>query len=138
MPNGSEFQQLAAMRLEEAQALSAAGKHTGCVYLCGYVVELALKACICKTLDVDEYPEKLSVFKTHDIASLVLLAGLRKKLKTKQQASERFSRGWRAATQWKPELRYTLSGFTAGQAQELLNALTHSEDGVLTWLTQQW
>src|SRR5437660_9027434 len=43
----------------------------GRAHLCGYVVELALKAAICSTLGVTEYPEKGSrlkeSFKSHDI-----------------------------------------------------------------------
>lgn len=44
MATREELQQLARLRLREAEALFAAGLYDGCVYLCGYVVELALKA----------------------------------------------------------------------------------------------
>jgi HEPN domain-containing protein len=75
-----ELQQLACLRLEEAEALYNAGCYDGCAYLCGYVVELALKAAICATLGVAEYPEKGSrlreSFKTHDFDDLKLLAGM--------------------------------------------------------------
>ncbi len=75
-----ELQQLACLRLNEAEALYNAGCYDGCAYLCGYVVELALKAAICATLGVAEYPEKGSrlreSFKTHDFDDLKLLAGM--------------------------------------------------------------
>jgi len=48
---------LAALRLCEAEALFAAGLYDGSAYLCGYVVELALKARICRLLDVNKYPD---------------------------------------------------------------------------------
>lgn len=58
MANRRELQKLACLRLKEAEALYAAGCYDGCAYLCGYVVELALKAAVCATLGIDEYPEK--------------------------------------------------------------------------------
>jgi HEPN domain-containing protein len=48
---------LAAVRLREAEVLFDAALYDGSYYLCGYVVELALKACVCRHLGVDEYPE---------------------------------------------------------------------------------
>lgn len=41
--------QLARMRLADAEALRAANQLNGAFDLCGYAVELALKARICKT-----------------------------------------------------------------------------------------
>ncbi|MGB2624020.1 MAG: hypothetical protein WAN25_16880, partial [Candidatus Acidiferrum sp.] len=64
-------------------ALFAAGFFDGCAYLCGYVVELALKARICSTLNIDEYPEKGRLgdtFKTHGFDELRVLAGMEREL----------------------------------------------------------
>ena len=58
MATRKELQQLALLRLQEAEALFAGGFYDGSAYLCGYVVELALKARICATLNIDEYPEE--------------------------------------------------------------------------------
>ena len=52
----AELREISAARLEDAQALFDAGHYDGVVYLCGYAVELALKARICETLDWDGYP----------------------------------------------------------------------------------
>ena len=55
----AEFQELANERLEEAKALLDVGKWNGAYYLAGYAVEIALKACIIKTLmSTDAFPEK--------------------------------------------------------------------------------
>jgi hypothetical protein len=55
-----KLQQLSCLRLEEAEALFRAGHYDGAGYLCGSVVGLTLKAAICATLWLDEYPEKRS------------------------------------------------------------------------------
>ncbi len=49
---------LSAARLEDARALLAAGQNEGAIYLCGYAVELALKARICETLDWTRFPHR--------------------------------------------------------------------------------
>jgi HEPN domain-containing protein len=83
MATRRELKDLAALRLREAEALFAAGLYDGAAYLCGYVVELALKARICRLLNVNEYPDtgKLkNVYGVHDLDQLLLLSGLRRRL----------------------------------------------------------
>ncbi|MDG6028095.1 MAG: HEPN domain-containing protein [Candidatus Brocadia sp.] len=41
----------------EAKALFDKGLYDGSCYLAGYVIELALKARVCKILDMTDYPE---------------------------------------------------------------------------------
>lgn len=76
MPTREELRDLARLRLREAEKLFEAELYDGCVYLCGYVVEFALKACICATLSISAYPDSRP-FLTHDFEELKLLAGLR-------------------------------------------------------------
>jgi hypothetical protein len=57
MANRKQLKQLATIRLREAEALFAAGLYDGCAYLCGYIIELALKARICRLLNLSDYPE---------------------------------------------------------------------------------
>jgi len=60
---------------------SQRGRLEGSAYLSGYVVELALKARICRTLKWRGFPEKrnefegLQTFKTHDLDVLLSLSG---------------------------------------------------------------
>jgi len=55
----AEFQEMAEQRLAEAKALLDQGKWNGAYYLAAYAVELALKACIIKTLlATDAFPDK--------------------------------------------------------------------------------
>jgi HEPN domain-containing protein len=92
--------------LKEAEALFNAGCYDGCAYLCGYVVELALKAAICATLGIEKYPEKGSrlreALKTHDFDDLKLMAGMDMAF----TASSALFANWSAASKWKPERRY--------------------------------
>ena len=47
----AELRAVSAARLDDAQSLFNAERYDGVVYLCGYAVELALKARICETLN---------------------------------------------------------------------------------------
>ena len=68
-----ELRSISGTRLEDAQTLFTAGRYDGVVYLCGYAVELALKARICETLNWDGYPSTnrefwdYQSFRTHDL-----------------------------------------------------------------------
>ncbi len=71
MPTRDQLRELSEVRLREAETLFEAELYDGCVYLCGYVVEAALKARICRVLGVNEYPEEMrQTFWTHDFDRL--------------------------------------------------------------------
>ena len=128
------------MKLQEAEALYGAGLFDGCVYLCGYVVELALKARVCATLGVSEYPERGSrlkeAFKTHDFDDLKLLAGMETELLGNRP--ELLS-NWSIATKWKPESRYEAPGtYDREKAEEILNAIRKRPNGVLECISSRW
>lgn len=140
MPTRKEFQELAKLRLREAECLFEKGFYDGCVYLCGYVVEFALKARICRVLKLEKYPDEgkfSDLFKKHDFKLLRQLAGL--------EQSKELSKGtplgtnWSTATEWSPERRYTPAG-TADQkkASDVLASIKDRPYGVLTWLTKKW
>ncbi len=131
----AELQDLASLRLEEAEALFSAGKFDGCVYLCGYVVELALKAIVCRTLAVDEYPET-KAFKVHDFDTLVLFAGLHN---TVDGLSGELKTNWSLITKWESTVRYALRNtYDESAAQNWLIALRDPVAGVLIWLQTKW
>jgi HEPN domain-containing protein len=139
MSTRRELQRLACLRLREAEALFAAGCYDGCAYLCGYIVELALKAAICATLGIMDYPEKGSrlreSLKTHDFDDLKLLAGMELEFTLN---STRFA-NWSAASKWKPERRYEAQGtYDQAAAMEILDAVRSYPDGVLACISQHW
>lgn len=105
-----EIRKIASARLHDAEVLLGASRFDGAVYLCGYVVELALKARICKTLKWAGYPQTsgefagLASFKVHDLELLLKLTGRATAIKSKYLAA------WSAVLIWKPEDRYNLIG----------------------------
>jgi len=102
----AELDVIARARLEDAEVLLNGCRYDGAVYLCGYAVEVALKARICRTLVWEGYPStagefrNLQSFKTHDLDVLLALSGVERKIKTEHLAH------WSAVAQWDPEVRY--------------------------------
>lgn len=101
-----EIEKIVQARVEDAQVLYESSRYDGSVYLCGYAIELGLKARICRTLQWDEYPTsgKYSSFKTHDLDLLLHLTGCEDKVKLKHLAD------WSIVAQWNPEARYNPIG----------------------------
>jgi HEPN domain-containing protein len=137
VPTRIDLKTLAKLRLQEAEHLYKEGLYDGCVYLCGYVVEFALKARICKVLGLSDYPEDLKGFKTHNFDELKVIAGL-KEIITIAKNTALFN-NWSTATKWKPEQRYLpLGTFSAKDARDVLSSIEDKPDGVLTWLSKRW
>jgi HEPN domain-containing protein len=92
-----------------------------CVYLCGYAVELALKARIIKTMRWAGFPQtnaefdKYKSFRTHDLEVLLHLSGWEPKIRAA------FTVEWSAVSDWTPEARYHLpGGVTEAQATDMI------------------
>jgi HEPN domain-containing protein len=138
MATRDQLKALAKTRLKEAEALFAAGLYDGAAYLSGYVVELALKARICRILAIRDYPDTgkyKQVYATHDFDQLLFLAGLRSKM---QPNSSLFLK-WSIASPWTPERRYSPVGtFTKQDAEDVLNAIRDPTDGILRWIKKHW
>lgn len=101
-----EIDKIIQARIEDATILYEASRYDGSIYLCGYAIELGLKARICRTLQWDEYPTsgKYKTFKTHDLDVLLHLSGCEDKIKLKHLAD------WSIVAQWNPEARYNPVG----------------------------
>ena len=106
MLDKKEIKRIAKARLKEAEVLAASRRYEGAIYLCGYAVELWLKARICKTLNWAGYPannnefKKYRSFKTHDLDVLLHLTGIEDSIKTELLTE------WSAVMEWNPESRY--------------------------------
>jgi HEPN domain-containing protein len=114
---------LARGRLKDAQVLLDAGRYDGAIYLGGYVVEVALKNRICKTLRWSGLPQtsgefqNYQSFKTHKLNVLLRLSGVEAKIRASYVAK------WSAVVTWDPEIRYNPIGSTSQtKAESLIEA----------------
>jgi hypothetical protein len=102
----NDLKKIAQTRLKDANILMTSKRYDGAIYLCGYAIELALKARICRTLKWKGYPssnkefENYRTFRTHDLDVLLHLTGLEKSIKTVHLAE------WSAVAKWNPDARY--------------------------------
>lgn len=112
-------------RLRDAKVLLRAKRYDGAVYLCGYAVELALKARMCQTLRWAGFPETQKEFKglgsvkTHDLEILLRFSGIEPRIKTKYFAP------WSVVLDWDPEKRYQRTGqATEQEANDMISSAT--------------
>ena len=119
----SELDRIAEARLEDAKVLLAAGRYDGSTYLCGYAVEVALKARICRTLNWSEFPstggefQPYKTFQTHELEVLLRLSGQESRVK-----QEHFVL-WNAVIVWRVESRYSIIGkVQRADAEQMLQA----------------
>ena len=105
----AELDNIAHARIEDAKALLTADRFDGATYLCGYAVEVALKARICRTLNWTEFPSTGSEFQayrsfqTHELDVLLRLSGQEARIKQNHFPL------WNAVAIWKVESRSLLS-----------------------------
>ena len=101
-----ELKRIARGRLKDAEVLLAAGRYDGAIYLCGYAIETALKARICRALKWLGYPsarkefEGYQSFRTHDSDILLRLSGIEGKIKARHFAE------WSIVATWDSNVRY--------------------------------
>lgn len=82
MANCTDLKKIAQARLRSARTLMKADDWHGAAYMLGYVLECALKAVTCKTLNLVTYPDNTkndkinSYFMTHRFEQLLIVSGL--------------------------------------------------------------
>src|SRR5437867_10955585 len=110
-----DLRAIARARLRDAQVLLRAKRFDGAFYLCGYAIELALKARICRTLKWPGFPESAHDFKgmqsvkTHDLEVLLRFSGVEDRVRAKHLPE------WSEVTRWNPERRYQAIGVSTAQ-----------------------
>lgn len=106
MIDRTDLRKIAYARLQDAEALISNHRYDGAVYLCGYAVEIALKARICKTLRWQGFPSTNSEFQnyrsfqTHNLDVLLHLSGIEVRIKNSYFAE------WSVIGNWDPDARY--------------------------------
>lgn len=122
----SDLRDIAQARLDDADALLQAGRFDGSVYVCGYAVEIALKARICDCLKWQGYPGTNAEFKgyisfrTHDLEVLLHLSGAETPIK------ELFLLEWSIVLKWDPDVRYRAIGSASSQTASAMLAAAHT------------
>lgn len=137
--NRGDFQKLTRERLKDAQALLQKHRYSGAYYLCGYVIECALKACIAKqTQQFDFPPERKSIenIYTHDLKKLIGAAELKVKLYEDFKSNKDLERNWAVVKDWKETSRY--EEYDQKKAQDIYQAIADEKHGVLQWVKQRW
>jgi len=108
----SDLRAIAKARLDDAELLAQSNRAEGAQYLCGYSVELALKARICGVLNWSGFPENrkefenLGSFRTHKLDVLLRLSGQEERIKADHLWA------WSVIVEWVPEVRYKPIGKT--------------------------
>ena len=98
---------MAEARFRDARALREARRYDATVYLCGYAIELALKARICETLGWAEFPSaapefrKYQSLRTHELDILLEFSGI------KRRVNSEYPDAWKFVTKyWGTHWRY--------------------------------
>jgi len=118
MVTKNELRKIAKEKLKDAEVLYSKGRYDCSVYICGYAVEIMLKARICRTLKWNGYPstraefQNYQSFKTHNLEVLLRLSGLETMIKNQYMSA------WSDIIRWDPEIRYKSAG-TAGHNDAL-------------------
>ena len=104
--------------LRAAKLLRTRNSYDAAVYLCGYAVEIALKARICRTLHwTAGFPETAAEFrsnkaagllKIHDLEVLLDYTGLQERIRSVSPSG--FLGDWSVVNKWNPEQRYNARG----------------------------
>lgn len=109
MVTRSDLTKTARAHLRDAGIRYRRGSYDGASYLCGYAVEIALKARICRTLRWSGFPSTPGEFQnvksvqTHNFEAL-LFTGLENRIKVVQYDD------WVIVKKWTPEHRYNPVG----------------------------
>jgi len=136
--NRGDFQQLAEEHLRHAKALLDAELYSGAYYMCGYVVECALKACICRNRDQFEFPTRIESKNawSHDFKTLINVAELEPELNAARQADVVLDVNWKGVEVWEPDSRYKTHD--QQEARALLEAISDPDHGVLSCIKRYW
>lgn len=136
--NRDDFKQIAQIRLKEAKTLLSNGNYDGAYYLCGYVVECGLKACIAKETKRYDFPDIETVRRsyTHKVVDLIGVASLEQDLHNEIKRNKQFEVNWNVVQDWTEASRYERQNHK--KARDLYSAISNRQNGVLKWIRKHW
>jgi len=130
MISHEQLKEIAKRRLKDAKILYLEKSYTGALYLCGYAIELGLKAIICRNLDTttisstNHIPSTLEEFKsieklrTHYLEELLGSTPYNIKIDIKSK----YLKEWSIVEKWNPEVRYTPKKLKKIDARDIIDA----------------
>ena len=129
---------IAQSKYDDAELLFQNGRFSNAYYLFGYAAEIAIKARIAQKFLSDTIPDKKLVndVYSHDLAKLILLAGLAEALSEARKNSTNFDSNWSAISDWEETSRYDI--IAQARSTAMRNAMTDEEHGVFRWLQNYW
>lgn len=135
----ANLQQIAEIRVRDAEVLLAAGQWDAAYYLLGYSIECALKACISKQFRQHEVPDKKPVndFYTHKLDDLLNLSGVKSEMDANLRSKSLLGINWITVRDWNESTRYEV-GTTEDIARSMYDAVTDTASGILPRLKTQW
>lgn len=131
----SELDTAARDRLEDAEQLLRSARHAAAIMMGLYALEIRLKERICRHLDLDHLPR---AFETHDLAGLLVLVGLTKKINEPDHAH--VLDNWNELVIWSKrlnDLRYgpeSHPDWPREKAASFFSQLRDPPNGILPWL----
>jgi hypothetical protein len=139
-----KLQDLSKARLKDAKILLARRRWSGAYYLCGYVIECALKACLLRYLgespalfgDPHYLKKELVDCWTHDLVKLVHLAGMDAEFGDACGVNPALEKFWGLTKEWEETSRYDEK--TEAEAKALYEAVSHNPNGVFQWIRSRW
>jgi hypothetical protein len=119
--------------------LLRAGQYSGAYYLVGYSVECALKACVARTVQRHDFPDRNFASRafTHELEKLLRLAGLEAALEADTAANPQLNLNWTVVKDWTVESRYDHL-ISKARANDLYSACTARTHGILAWVRLRW
>ena len=130
---------MADKRLEEAQLLYENKYYDAAYYLSGYAIEFALKAVICRRLNVEIFDSSqvskriASPFQIHELPILVVFSGLQVELSNKKNLDADFDAAWSLVSQWNEIRRYE-----EGCSQKTAKEFSIGTNTLLSWIKTYW
>ncbi len=124
-------------RMDDANALDAAGRHAAAMAAGLYAIEIYLKSRICQRLNLANPLKKLEI---HDLDALIVFAGFSQVLAALPAASN-LKQNWDEIVDFSNklnDLRYLPAArWSQQQSKDLFQRLDDPSDGVMTWLKNQ-
>ncbi len=138
MHTKKDLENLAQIRLTDAQLLLKAGSVSSAYYLAGYAVELSLKAYISKQIRSDVIPDKVLIdsIYNHDLKKLLGVAGLRQEFEADRKSNKELDTNWGTVAKWNSQSRYQI--WDVFEASALVEAVGDPINGIFVWVKKYW